>query len=212
MEPLPARKKMLIPLNRPRITPAQELGLSVRISNLFIRTLIIVFKVGFGWLGWVLDRYYERKMSAEVRRELYFLFEDYDARFIPHKRSRYATTTVLEFGVVRLHIGRHHGDTAFSVASVFAPEQWEAFQLIVKGITRWTSNLAATSEFPVANDLTTFGPILKKSVDFLQEALSKDNVHSTLTKAIEAENASIDAFVETARRNGVEPVIHTSLQ
>ena len=208
MEKLPARKRMLVPLNRPS-TP-QKVGVSVKIINLFIRALGFVFKVCFSWLGWILDRPYERKLAGEVRRELYFLFEDYDARFVPSKRSRYATTVIVEFGSVRLQIGRHHDETAFAVASIFAPDHWEPFQLIVSGITNWPSSLGATTVTPFADDLTTFAPILRRSAGFLQEALSKDNAHSTLTKAIEMENASVDAYAERVRAKGVEPVNYTA--
>jgi hypothetical protein len=121
-----------------------------------------------------------------------------------------ATTVIVEFGAVRLQIGLHHGETAFAVASVFAPRHWEAFQLIVSGITRWPSDSAATARTTFAGDLTSFALVLRRSVGFLQEAMSKDNVHSTLTKAIEMENASIDAYAERARANGIEPVIYTS--
>lgn len=210
MEPLPARKRMLVPLNRPGSTPPKKPGVKTKIIVLFARTLGFVFKICFGWLGWILRIFDERKLAAEVRRELYFLFEDDAARFIPPKKSSYATTVIVEFGVVRLQIGRHHGETAFAVASVFAPDHWEAFQLIVSGITRWPSNSAATAQTTFAADLTSFALILRRSVGFLQEAMSKDNVHSTLTKAIEMENASIDAYAERARANGVEPVIYTS--
>jgi hypothetical protein len=199
---------MLVPLNRPS-TP-QEVGVSVKTINLFVRTLGFVFKVCFGWLGWILDRSYERKLAGEVRRELYFLFEDYDARFVPPKRSRYATTVIVEFGSVRLQIGRHHDETAFAVASFFEPDHWESFKLIVSGITNWPCNLGATTVTPFADDLTAFAPILRRSAGFLQEALSKDNVHSTLTKAIETENASVNAYAERVRANGVEPIIYTA--
>lgn len=212
MEPLPTRKRMLVPLNRVSSTPRKKPGVSVKVIGLFARILGFVFKVCFGWLGWVLSRSQERKLAAEVRRELYFLFEDYDARlFSPKRSSSYETRVIVEFGVVRLLIGRHHGETAFAVASVFAPDHWEAFQLIVSGITTWPSSSAATTtRTPIANDLATFAPVLRRSLRFLEDALSKDNVHSTLTKAIEMENASVDAYAERARANGVEPVIYTS--
>jgi hypothetical protein len=202
---------MLVPLNRPGSTPRKKPGVGVKAIVLFARTLGLVFKVCFGWLGWILNRSEEHKFAAEVRRELYFLFEDYDARLIPPKRSSgYETKVIVEFGVIRLLIGRHHGETAFAVASVFAPDHWEAFQVIVSGITTWPSSPAATTRTPIANDLASFAPIIGRSLGFLQDALSKDNVHSTLTKAIEMENASVDAYAERARANGVEPVIYTS--
>jgi len=199
-----------VPLNRPSSTPPRKPRVSVKIMVFVAKTLGFVFKICFGWLGWILARSDERKLATEVRQKLYFLFEDYDARFIPSKKSRYATTVIVEFGVVRLQIGRHHGETAFAVASVFAPDNWEAFQLIVSGVTRWSSSSPHTTQAPFANDLTSFAPVLRSSVGLLQEVLSRDAVNSTLTKAIEMENASIDAYAERARTNGVEPVIYTS--
>src|SRR6185312_2213103 len=101
LEPLPTRKRMLVPLNRPSASP-RRVGVGVKTVNVIVRAISFVFKVCFGWLGWILSRYVDRNFEAEVRSELYFLFEGYGARIIPSTRSHYATTVTIEFSNVRL--------------------------------------------------------------------------------------------------------------
>ena len=77
--------------------------------------------------------------------------------------------------------------------------------MIVSGITTWGS---AAAPFPT--DLPTFAFVLKESIPFLQQALSKENVHATLSKAIEAENEGVDESAARARANGIEPIFYSS--
>jgi hypothetical protein len=203
LKPLPARERMLVPLNRPGAP--RKLGVSVKISNATVRSLGLLLKFCFGWLGWIWSRSQERKFEAQVRSELYFLFDEYGARIIPSEQSRQATVVTIEFGVVRLRIAQHHGDCAFAVSSIFAPHDWEPFQLVVRGITRWGSSAALFT-----TDLPAFSQICRESVPFIQEALSESNWHSTLGKAIEAENTGISETAAGARAHGVEPIIYFS--
>ena len=202
METLPVRKKMLVKL-RGTGGPPKTLEPGTKVFQLVLKAFGGILALCFGWIGWILGFIIDRRFAADVRRELYFLFEDHGAQIIPHKKSRYASIVLVAVGAVRLQFARHHDDLSISVASAFAPDRWEPFQLVAMNIARWDS-----TPFTIDN-LASLAPIIRKYLPFLQQALSKENVVSTLHRAIEAENASVEAYAERARANGIVPIIYS---
>jgi len=192
---------MLIPLRRggPIRPPTRE----DKIRRFIAKAIVFIGTICFGWIGWILGRLMDRNFTNEIRAELSFLFSEHGAYFLPQEQSKYATKATVAVGAVRLLFSRHHGEFYVSVSSEFTPGHWEEFGSITQGYTQWGGQRREPYH------LDTFEPILRRHLPFLESALSRDNAESTMNRAVEAHNASLETYAERARMSGIEPIIRT---
>lgn len=205
------KRNLLIPLNNPR-PPA----LWVRITNAVLRPLFLVLgfvlgnlsKLCFGWLDKRIARQNEQRFAEDIRTHLAFLFSDHGAQIIPNEGvpfppsfdGAYVTVAV---GNIRLRFVRGRGDFSVAVASAFAPTEWEGFRLVAEGIAKWDTSQHGSSHYT----LEAFEPVLRARLEYLQQALAKDQFEATLNNAVKMHNDSVDEYTATLRQSGIIPKI-----
>ena len=113
----------------------------------------------------------------------------------------YVTVAV---GNLRLRFVRGRGDLSVKVASAFAPNDWEDFQLVADGVGRWDTSKPG----PRYYTLETFEPVLRSRLQRLQEGLSKDRFETTLNNAAKIYNDSVQEYAATLRQSGVIPKLY----
>jgi hypothetical protein len=203
------KKNLLIPLNNPRRPP---LWLRILIAVLRPPLLVLGFILGnlyklcFGWYDKRLARQHEQRFADDIRRCLPFLFSEHGAKVIPNEGvpfppsfdGAYVTVAV---GDLRLRFIRGRGDFSVRVASAFAPNDWEDFQLVADGVGQW----GISKRGPRNYTLETFEPVLRSRLGRLQDALSKDRFETTLNDAVRTHNDSVDEYAATLRQSGIIP-------
>jgi hypothetical protein len=210
--PVEKRKNLLVPLNNPR-PPTLRARIVIAILRPPLLVLGFVFgnlyKLCFGWLDKRIARQNERRFAEDVRTYLAFLFSEHRAQVIPNEGvpfpprfdGAYVTVAV---GNLRLRFVRGRGDFSVSVASAFAPNDWEDFQLIADGIGHWDGSKPGSRYYT----LETFEPVLRSRLERLDEGLSKDHFETTLNNAVKIHNDSVDEYAATLRQSGIAPKLN----
>jgi hypothetical protein len=210
--PIEKKKNLLVPLNNLR-TPT----LLARIVNATLRPALLVlsfvfgnlYRLCFGWLDKRTARQNEQRFAEDIRTCLAFLFSDHGAKVVPNEGvpfppsfdGAYVTVAV---GNLRLRFVRGRGDFSVRIASAFAPNDWEDFQLVADGIGQWDTSKPE----PRYYILETLEPVLRSRLERLQEALSKDRFETTLNKAVKIHNDSVDDDATTLRQSGIIPKLY----
>jgi hypothetical protein len=210
--PIGKKRNLLVPLNNPR-QPTMWARIVIGILRPPLLVLRFVFgnlyKLCFGWLDRRMARQNERRFVEDIHTYLAFLFSEYGAKVIlnegvpfpPSFDGAYVTVAV---GNLRLRFVRGRGDFSVGVASAFAPNDWEDFQLVADGIGKWDMS----KQGPRYYTLETFEPVLRSRLERLQEALSKDRFETTLSEAVKKHNASVDEYAATLRQSGIIPKLY----
>src|ERR1700728_1003289 len=205
--PIEKRKKLLVPLNTP-LPPT--LWARIVIASLRPPLLILgfvfgnLYKLCFGWLDKRMAQQNEQRFAENIRTHLAFLFSEHGAMVVPNEGvpfppsfdGAYVTVAV---GNLLLRFLRGRGDFSVRVASAFAPNDWEDFQLVADGIGQWDTSKSG----PRYYTLETFEPILRSRLELLQEALSKDRFETSLSNAVKIHNHSVDEYATTLRQSGL---------
>src|SRR5450631_35044 len=205
--PIQKKKNLLVPLNNPRPP-----GLWVRITIATLRPPLLVlgfvfgnlYKLCFGWLDKRVAKQNEQRFAQDIRTYLAFLFSEHGAKVIPNEGvpfppgfdGAYVTVAV---GNLRLMFIRGRGDFSVRVASAFAPNDWEDFQLVADGIGQWDMSKVG----PRYYTLETFEHVLRSRLERLQQALSKDRFEATLNDSVKVHNDSVDEYAATLRQSGI---------
>ena len=210
--PIDKKKRLLVPLNAPR---SPTLWARIVVGTLRPPLIVLrfvfgnLFKLCFGWLDKRMARQNEQRFAEEIRTHLSFLFTEYGAQIIPNEGVPFPPSfdgayVTLAVGTVRLRFLRGRGDFSVSVASKFAPQDWEDFRLIADGIGEWDTSQPQ----PLNYSLESFEGILRPRLGRLQEALSKDRFEATLNNAVKIHNESVDEYAATLRQQGIIPKLY----
>ena len=203
------KKRLLVHLNNPR-----QPSLSARLVIAVLRppALIIGFVFGnlyrlcFGWLDRRDARKREQEFADDIRGHLSFLFTDYGAEVTPNEGvpfppgfdGAYVTVKVED---LLLRFCRGRGDFSVSVASQFAPRNWEDFRLVADGVSGWDP----PESIPYSYSLADFDKTLRPRLPHLLTSLSHDKYEETLNKAVGVHNASVDEYAAKLRQSGIVP-------
>ncbi len=209
--PVSRKKRMLVPLG-----PARQPTLSARVIVAVVRPPVLVFglifgnlyKLCFGWLDRRIARQNEQRFTDDISNQLSFLFTEHRAQIIPNQGTPFPPSfdgayVTIAVGTLRLRFVRGRGDLSVSVASEFAPDDWEDFQLVADDIGQWDTSRPR----PDSYSLEDFGNVLRPRLAALQEALSKERFEATLNRAIKTHNASIDEYAAKLRQRSIVPTI-----
>jgi hypothetical protein len=209
---LEKKKNLLIPLNTPR-----RPTLRARIVIAIVRPPLLVlgfifgnlYKLCFGWLDRRAAKQDEECFAEDIHTYLAFLFSEHGAKIIPNEGVPFppgmgGAYVTLAVGNLRLRFVRGRGDFSVSVASAFAPNDWEDFRLVADGISQWNVSQSG----PRYYTLETFEPILRSRLERLQEALSKEHFEATLNNAVKVHNDSVDEYAATLRQSGIIPKLY----
>jgi hypothetical protein len=209
--PIHQKKRMLVPLVGPRREPSLWARLVVAVLRPPLQVLGFIFgnlyRACFSWLDRRLARQNEQRFAEDLHNHLSFLFTDYGAQIISNEGTpfppgfdgAYVTVAV---GALRLRFVRGRGDFGVSIASEFAPQDWEDFRLVAEGIGEWdTSQHRGSGSY----SLETFGSVLRPRLAGLQEALSKDRFEATLNHAARTHNKSVEEYAAKLRQAGITP-------
>lgn len=203
------KKRLLIPLNSPRRpSPRAQLLFAVVRPPLVVLGFIFsnLFKLCFGWLERRTARQNEERFAEDIRAHLSFLFTEHGAQIIPNEGTPFPPSfdgayVTVAVGTLRLRFVRGRGDFGVTVASEFAPQQWEDFCLVADRRSEWDTSRPR----PYSYSLETFESILRSRVGRLQEALSKDRFEATLNDAVRVHNESVDEYAAALRQSGIIP-------
>jgi hypothetical protein len=207
--PIEKKKNLLIPLNNPH-PPTLWAQILIAILRPPLLVLGFVFgnlyKLCFGWLDKRMARQDEQRFAEDIRTHLSFLFTEHAAQIISNEEVPFPNSfdnayVTLAVGTLHLRFFRGRGDFSVRVASAFAPNDWEDFQLVADGIGQWHTSKPSPGYYT----LETFGPILRPRLELLQEALSKDRFEATLNNAVRIHNDSVDEYAATLRQSGIIP-------
>lgn len=151
----------------------------------------------------------EQCFAEEIRKYLSFLFTDHGAQIIPNEGTPFpppfdGAYVTVAIGNLYLRFARCRGDFSVAVASAFAPNHWEDFQLVADGISKW--HVPEPGQ-PRYYTLETFEPILRSRLGRLQEGLSKDRFEVTLNGAVKIHNDSVDEYAAILRQSGIIPKV-----
>ncbi|HTZ97674.1 MAG TPA: hypothetical protein VMB18_14830 [Terriglobales bacterium] len=206
------KRNLLVPLNNP---PSPTLWPRIVIAILRPPLLVLGFVFGnlyqlcFGWLDRRIARQNEQRFAEDVHTYLAFLFSEHGAKVIPNEGvpfppsfdGAYVTVSVEN---LRLRFVRGRGDFSVRVASAFAPNDWEDFQLVADGIGQWDVSKREAGNYT----LETFEPVLRSRLGRLQEALSKGRFETSLNDAVKIHNAAVDEYAATLRQSGIIPKLY----
>jgi hypothetical protein len=209
---LEKKKNLLIPLNTPR-----RPTLRARIVIAIVRPPLLVlgfifgnlYKLCFGWLDGRAAKQNEERFAQDIHTYLVFLFSEHGAKIIPNEGVPFppgmgGAYVTLAVGNLRLRFVRGRGDFSVSVASAFAPNDWEDFRLVADGVSQWNVSQSG----PRYYTLETFEPILRSRLERLQEVLSKEHFEATLNNAVKVHNDSVDEYLATLRQSGIIPKLY----
>jgi len=202
------KKRLLVPANNPR-----QPSFFARLLAAVLRPPLLVlgfifgnlYKFGFGWLDRRMARQNEQKFAHDIRLFLSFLFTEHSAKIIPNEGvpfpppmdGAYVTVAV---GNIRLRFVRGRGDFGVSIASEFAPQEWEDFCLVADGIGE-----SDTQPRPYSLSLESFDNVLRPRLARLQEALSKEHFEATLKHAVVTHNDTVEEYAAKLRQAGINP-------
>jgi len=209
--PIAKKRNLLVPLNNPR---PPTLWARIVIAILRPPLLVLGFVFGklyelcFGWLDRRTARQDERKFAEDIHTYLAFLFTEHGAEVIPNEGVPFPPSldgayVKVAVGNLRLRFVRGRGDFSVRVASAYAPNEWEDFQLVADGIGQWDISKQRSRYYT----LETFEPVLRPRLGRLQEALSKDHFETTLNDAVKIHNAGVDEYGATLRQSGIIPKV-----
>jgi hypothetical protein len=145
-----------------------------------IGPFVIAYKLIFGWwLNPMLDRRYEKKFREyekkfreQVRRDLSFLFDDFDGRFVSNGRpDKYAALATVEAAELRVEVSQHHGEYGISVASRDNPENRERLDSVLEVIYE----REGAGRKPQHISLAELGGLFREKFTQVEMALSKEN-------------------------------------
>ena len=203
------KKRMLVPLGTHR-----QPSLSARVVLAVLRPPFLVlsfifgnlYKLCFGWLDRRGARQNEQRFADDIRSHLSFLFAEHRAQIIPNHGTPFppgfdGAYVTIAVGPLRLRFVRGRGDFSVSVASDFAPQDWEDFRLVADNIGEWDTSEPRPSSY----SLETFEGVLRPRLVALQEALSKDRFEATLNRAVRTHNESVDEYAAKLRQSGIIP-------
>jgi hypothetical protein len=207
--PIEKKRNLVVPLGNPR---HPTLWARTLIATLRPPALVLGFVFGnlynlcFGELDKRMARQTEQRFAEDIRNYLAFLFSEHGARVIPNEGVPFPPSfdgayVTVAIGNLRLRFIRGRGDFTVRVASAFAPNDWEDFQLVADGIAQWDMSKSG----PRYYTLETFEPVLRSRLERLQEALSKDRFEATLNNAVKIHNDSVDEYAATLRQSGIIP-------
>jgi hypothetical protein len=209
--PIDQKKRMLVPLGNPR-----KPSLSARLLVAVLRPPLLVlgfvfgnlYKLCFGWLDRRVARQNEQRFADDIRNHLSFLFTEYRAQIIPNEDTRFppgfdVAYVTVAVGALRLRFGRGRGEFWVSVATEFAPHDWEDFRLVADNIGIWDTSQPR----PDSYSLETFADILLPRLAGLQEALSKERFEATLNRAAKTHNENVEEYAAGLRQRGIVPTI-----
>jgi hypothetical protein len=207
--PIAPKKRMLVPLGT-----ARQPSLSARVVVAVVRPPLLVlgfifgnlYKLCFGWLDRRVARQNEQRFADDIRNHLSFLFTEHRAQIIPNEGTpfppgfdgAYVTVAV---GALRLLFVRGRGDFSASVASEFAPQDWEDFRLVADNIGEWDTSQSRPYS------LETFEGVLRPRLAGLQDALSKDRFEATLNRAVKTHNEGVEEYAAKLRQRDIVPTI-----
>ena len=139
--------------------------------------LILTYKLFFGWwLDPILGRHYEKKLREQVRTDLWFLFHNFDGRFVPNERpDKYATLVTVEAAELRVVVSQHHGEYGISVARRDRPEIKESLESVLDVICE----RAGAGRRPLSINLAEMGELFRKNFTQIQMAFSNENYPDT---------------------------------
>jgi len=144
---------------------------------------ILAYKLFLGWwLNPVLNKRLENKLREQVRTDLAFLFQDFDARFVANDRT-YENEIVVSVDTadLRIRVGQHHGDYGISVAKRESPENRESLTSILEVIYEKEGLLRK----PLFVDLAELGKLFREKFNQIQTAVSREHYSDTVA-AIDA--------------------------
>ena len=140
---------------------------------------ILAYKLFLGWwLNPVLNKRLENKLREQVRTDLAFLFQDFDARFVANDRT-YENKIVVSMDAadLRIRVGQHHGDYGISVAKRDSPENRESLTSILEVIYEKEGSLRK----PLFVDLAELGKLFREKFNQVQTAVSGEHYSDTVT-------------------------------
>jgi hypothetical protein len=204
------KKRMLIPLTPPAGSlprRARKRSFADSLLNVVGSLVGRLYSFAFGWADHRLARRHQQEFEEEIRSQLGFLFTEHNAQVIPNEGvpfppgfdGAYVTVAV---GAVRLRFVRGRGDFGISVGSEFSPGRWEDFGLVAEGISEWDVSLRRRD---IAYSLSSVEPVLRRRLTDLQQSLSEANVETTMNRAIELHNKSVDEYAARLTAAGVTP-------
>jgi hypothetical protein len=169
--PIEKKKNLLSPLANPR---PPSLGARVLIAVLRPPFLVLgfvfgnLYKLCFGWLDRRVAGQNEQRFAEDIREYLSFLFTEHGAKVIPNEGRPFPPSfdgAYVTVAIQNLHLrfARGRGEFSVAVASAFAPNHWEDFQLVADGVSKWH----VPEPGPRYYTLETFEPIFALSIGTL---------------------------------------------
>src|ERR1700722_13218869 len=139
--------------------------------------IVLAYRLFIGWwLNPILNMQLERKLREQVRTDLWFLFDNFNGRFVPNeRRDKYATLVKVEAAELRVVISKHHGDYGISVARRDNPEIRENLESVLEAIYE----REGARHRPQYINLAELGELFRKKFTEVQMALSKENYPDT---------------------------------
>jgi|GEM_PF-4401652 hypothetical protein len=151
---------------------------------------VLAYKLLFGWwLNPILDWHLEKKLRTRARTDLWFLFQDFDGRFVRNERpNKYATLVTIEAADLRVVVSQHHGDYGISVARRDRRQGSESLDSILRAIYEQEGSRRE----PMYVNLADLGELFRKKFNQVQIALSDEHYPDTL------------ASIDTRHRKGMQ--------
>jgi len=167
---------------------------------LAVEPFVLAFKLFLGWwLGPLLNRHYEKELRQKVRTDLYFLFQDFDGRFVRNvRRDKSATIVTVETADLRVVISRHHGDYGIGVARRDRPENRESLDSILGAIYEREGSLHK----PTYVNLADLGTLFREKFQQVQAALSGEHYPETLAAIDRRHQQEMESMAQAFNRPG----------
>jgi hypothetical protein len=177
-----------------------------------------VYRMFFGWwLDGLLDAHSEKQLKNRARQIFSFLFDQFQARFVPSDLGYEWTKgrmITLEVANVRLRLSRDRGDDFADIAPLHDPSDWEPLTYALMAVLaqkpiRSKDDLPRQVVFPEWGDLVVW---MKPHFSEINEAYSVENYSGT--KMTIQQIASLPGLGKSGRlvRTGVGGTGQKSIQ
>jgi|ERR1700722_566477 hypothetical protein len=160
-------------------------------------TFVLAYKLLFGWwLNPILNWRSEKDLREKVRTDLWFLFDNFDGRFVATKSDKYATIVAVEAANLRVVICKHHGDYAVTVARRDRLKDRESLDSILRAIY----DQQGSPREPMYIDLAGLGELFRKKFNQVQIALSEERYSDTVSAIDRRHRQAMQEMAQTFNR------------
>jgi hypothetical protein len=193
----------------PRVPPKLPLVRRITINVLRLGVALPitwVYKILFGWwLSGLLERSSEKQLKEDVKRDLSFLFSEFDGRFVPNRQGEDRGKVVMvETSTLNFWLGWDRGEHFISAAPLYAREQLQDLIQLILAIDAKhpIESLSDVPRKPFFLGLADLGQLLRSRFTQIEGSFSKEHYSETVDAIDRIHKLSMQQLADSFNKTG----------